>query len=300
MIGGTRFIGAHAVRCLHDRGARLTVFDRGRNGNACLPPVEHVLDPAAEWPITRFPDTLRRDWDAVIHMGAMGRSDADAAVRMFRGRTRRLVLISSCDVYLAYGRLTGLEPGAPDPVPLAEDAPLRSALYPYRAMGANIGAWAHDYEKIHAERAVQLAHGLDWIILRLPKVYGPEDNGDLASVYEYAAVPDWRWTHGHVDNVAAAIALAATHAQARNDIFNVGEAHTPSMGQRLALLPERQSRAPRLPAFDFHQALVMDTTRIHRCLGYNDAVDECKAMQEQAMTTQSCRRTVPAPPRERS
>ena len=283
VIGGTRFIGAHTVRRLHDAGAEVTVFHRGRSANPILPAdIEHVLDAGADYPITGLPAPLLRDGDIVVHMVAMGEADAGAAVSAFRGRAGRLVLVSSCDVYRAYGRLTKAQPGPPDPVPLTEDAPLRSALYPYRGMEAQLGAFAHDYDKVLAERAVRGAAGLDWSVLRLPKVYGPEDNGDLATVYDFAAVPEWRWTHGHVDNVAAAIALAATHPKASNAIFNVGERRTPTMGERLARLPARVGEEPTLAPFDFTQHLVLDTDRIRRRLGHADVVDEEAAMAKLA------------------
>lgn len=278
VIGGTRFIGAHAVRCLHGRGGEITVLHRGRTTNPILPDVDHIVDPDADYPITAFPAAVRRDWDIVVHMVAMGEADARAAVETFSGRAGRLVLVSSCDVYRAYGRLTRSEPGPPEPVPLAEDAPLRSVFYPYRGMEAQIGAYAHDYEKVLAERALQKAAGLDWTILRLPKVYGPRDNGDLGTVYGFAAVPDWRWTHGHVRNVADAIATAALHPAARNAVFNVGEAATPTTGERLAELPKRAGERPEPPPFDFRQDLVIDTSRIRRELGYWDVVDERSAM----------------------
>ena len=288
MIGGTRFIGAHVTRCLHDAGAQITAFHRGSSANSILPQIEHVLDPGAAWPVTSFPDALMRDWDVVIHMVAMGQADAEAAVSAFAGRTARLVLVSSCDVYRAYGRLTKMEPGEPDPVPLAEDASLRTAHYPYRGMEGELGAWAQDYEKILAEAAVRNA--ADWTILRLPKVYGPEDNGDLATIYGFAAAPEWRWTHGHVRNVAAAIALAATHDEARNAVFNVGEHHTPSMGERLARLPVRPV-GPELPPFDFRQPLVLDTSAIRSRLGYTEIVAEVQAMRDLAEAASSPDRT---------
>lgn len=287
LIGGTRFIGAHVARRLHDVGAEIVAFHRGTSANPILPGIEHVLDPKAEYPVTDFPDRLHRDWDVVIHMVAMGKADAEAAVRAFRDRTERLVLISSCDVYRAYGRLTKTEPGPPDPIPLKEDDPLRSVLYPYRGMEAQLGAFAHDYDKILAEQAVQDADGLDWTILRLPKVYGPEDNGDLSTVYGFAAAPEWRWTHGHVENVAAAIVTAAMHPAARNEIFNVGEESTPTMAERLAELPKRPGEPPNLPAFDFKQPLVLDTTRIRRQLGYTDVIDESSAMTDLAKSALS-------------
>lgn len=282
IVGGTRFIGAHVVKRLHDQGAQITAFHRGTSNNPILPDIEHVLDPGAEYPITAFPAWLLREWDVVIHMVAMGEADAEAAVHAFRGRAGRFVLVSSCDVYRTYGRLTKTEPGPADAAPLREDAPLRSVLYPYRGMEEQLGAYAHDYDKILAERAVKGMSGLDWTILRLPKVYGAEDNADLSTVYGFAAVPDWRWTHGHVENVAAAIVTAALHPQARNAVFNVGEAVTPTMGERLASLPARGGESPVPPPFDYSHHLVLDTGKIRAELGYSDVVDEKSAMAELA------------------
>ena len=276
IVGGTRFIGAHAARQLVEAGADVTVFHRGKSENPVLPPVEHICDASAEYPIAKFPDAVTtRAWDVVVHMVMMGEADARAAVDAFAGRANRLVMISSGDVYRAYGRLTGLEPGPPDPMPLTEDAPLRSALYPYRAQAAKLGFYAQDYENILAESVVR-ASPLPTVILRLPKVYGPEDNADLATVYGFATQPHWRWTHGHVDNVARAIVLAAIHPNAPGRTYNVGEATTPTMGERLARLPPR--RASKLPPFHYEQAIVYDTGRIRRELGFADLVDEAQAM----------------------
>ncbi|WP_241123562.1 NAD-dependent epimerase/dehydratase family protein [Achromobacter xylosoxidans] len=284
LIGGTRFIGAHVVRRLHDAGTHITAFHRGANSNPILPNIEHVLHPSAQYPITKFPAELLRNWDVVIHMVAMGEADADVAVRAFAGRTGRLVLVSSCDVYQAYGRLMKTEPGPLHLVPLHEDSPLRSVLYPYRGMEVQLGAYAHDYDKILAERAVQSACGIDWSILRLPKVYGREDNADLSTVYGFAAVPDWRWTHCHVENVAAAIVEAAFHPKARNAVFNVGEEVTPTMGERLAMLPQRNDFAASAPpSFDYSQHLVLDTGKIRAELGYTDVVEERTAMRDLAV-----------------
>lgn len=111
VIGGTRFIGAHVVRRLHDAGAKVTAFHRGTSSNPILPEIEHVLDPGAEYPITAFPAGLLRDWDIVIDMVAIGKAEAEAAARSFAGRAKRFVVVSSWDVYRAYGRLTRAEPG---------------------------------------------------------------------------------------------------------------------------------------------------------------------------------------------
>jgi nucleoside-diphosphate-sugar epimerase len=279
IVGGTRFIGAHVARRLFEQGAEVVVLHRGQSHNPILPAVRHVLDPAAEYPVTSFPrEVTATDWDAVIHMVLMGEVDARAAAAAFTGRTGRLVVVSSGDVYRAYGRLTGREPGSPDPTPLTEDAPKRSVLYPWRGREAEHGAFARDYEKILAEQAVSEAAGLPWTILRLPKVYGPEDNAEVGTVYGFASRPDWRWTYGHVDNVAAAITLGATHPRAPGRTYNIGEPHTPTMGERLSRLPRQAQPAPEPPSLDYRQDMVQDTGRIRAELGFREVVDEADAM----------------------
>jgi len=49
--------------------------------------------------------------DVVILTITMGSVEASAAVGAFTGRTGRIVLLSSGDVYLAYARFSGIEPG---------------------------------------------------------------------------------------------------------------------------------------------------------------------------------------------
>lgn len=280
IIGGTRFIGAHTAKQLVELGADVTVFHRGQSTNRILPRVRHICDSSAAYPVTNFPNEVTtEDWDVVIHMVMMGEADARAATQALAGRTGHLLMISSGDVYRAYGRLTGKEPGPVEPLPLIESAPLRTVLYLYRGWEKSLDAYAHDYEKILAEKVVCEADNLPWTILRLPKVYGPEDNSDLATIYGFANQPHWRWTHGYVGNVAAAIALAATNSAALGRIYNAGEMHTPTMGERLAQLPPAGSAMKSPPSFDYAQSIVFDTGLIRTELGYREIVDECDAMQ---------------------
>jgi hypothetical protein len=62
-----------------------------------------------------YAELLKPEPDIVIHMIAMGEADARAAAEFFRGHTNRVVWISSGDVYLAYGRFSGVEPGSVEP-----------------------------------------------------------------------------------------------------------------------------------------------------------------------------------------
>ena len=275
VIGGTGFIGTHIVGQLAAHGHVIAVYHRGQT-RAILPNhVHQILHPRSVIPIQKFPKKLFEFGpDVVVHTVAMGAADAEAAVRAFAGHTGRLVLLSSGDVYRAYGRFTKLEPGPPEEGPLSEDAPLRTKLFLYRAQAASEDALEYWYEKILAERAVRGGPSLPATILRLPKVYGPGSNEDLATIYRYRHHPEWRWTHGFVENVAAAVALAATHAAAAGRAYNVGEASTPTISERLAGLPASAMEPDVNSQFDFTQNIAYDTSRIRSELGYREVISE--------------------------
>lgn len=278
LIGGTGFIGSSVVRQLASNGVSVTLFHRGLTTRSLPRGVREVIDPQSRWPIVRFPSELF-DFkpDVVIHTMAMGEADGRAFVRAFAERTARLVMLSSGDVYRAYGRLTRIEPGATDKQPLTEDAPLRSVLFPYRARAENSQSLEHWYEKILAENAVLASRESTAVVLRLPKVYGPGSNDDLATVYRYRHRPAWRWTHGYVENVAAAIVLAATAPVAGNRVYNVGEASTPTVAERLATMPASDIEPDLNSQLDFSQDITYDTSRIRMELGYREVVPESDA-----------------------
>jgi nucleoside-diphosphate-sugar epimerase len=290
VLGGTRFIGPHLVRALADAGHRVAVFHRGTTVARLPAGVEHLhgdvgdLAPHAE-AFARFAP------EAVIHMYAMTPRHAEEAVRAFRGRTGRLVVLSSADVYRARNRLLGVEPGPPDPVPLAEDAPLRSVHYPYRA-DRRPDDPLYDYDKVLVERIAMEAGDLPATVLRLPFVYGPGDHQHR--LFDYlrrmdagrpalaidAGLAGWRCTRGYAGNVAAAIALAAVHPRAAGRIYNVGEAETfteaewvrrvgDAAGWAGEVVPVPAGTLPgHRPGVDWTQHLVQDTGRIRDELGY--------------------------------
>lgn len=275
VIGGTGFIGAYVVGQLASQGHTTAVYHRGQTQRPLPERVHHIINPQSTLPIETFPrELLEFKPEVVIHTMAMGATDAQACVTAFTGHAGRLVLLSSGDVYRAYGRFTKIEPGPLEEGLLTEDSPLREVLFPYRAQATSPDALEYWYEKILAERAGRSDPSLPCTILRLPKVYGPGGNEDLASIYLYRYRSDWRWTHGFVENAAAAIVLAATHSAAGGRVYNVGEANTPTMAERLMTLPLSSMEPAPESQFNFAQNIAYDTSRIRRELGYHETVSE--------------------------
>ena len=276
LIGGTKFIGPHVVRKLVDLGHDVTVYHRGESEAELPDVVRHVRCPEAAMPVRKFPAELfDHAPDIAVHMIPMGEDDTRAALDAFRGRVRRAVWLSSGDVYAAYGRFMGIESGPIEAGLLTENSPLRSVLYPYRGNAKAPEDLGHYYEKILMERIALSDPQLPGVVLRLPKVYGPGSNADLATVYQFRDHPQWRWTHGYVENVAAAIVLAALHDAAAGRIYNVGEEYTPTMAERLAHLPPASAESTDLPpGLNFDHHIAYDTSRIRRELGYREPVPE--------------------------
>jgi len=272
VIGGTRSIGPHVVRELVDAGHSVAVYHRGSNESDLPQSVTHFHSPKATMPVLEFtPEAIAFAPEVILHMIPMGEADTKAALDAFRNATKRMVAISSGDVYRAYGVFMNSEAGEIEPTPLHEDAALRANLYPYRKIAASTDSLEYHYDKILVERAALHDAKVVGTVLRLPKVYGSHDNNDLATVYRYRHHPSWRWTHGYVENVAHAIALAVMNDKAAGKIYNVGEAVAPTVAERLAALPPSDVAIDERPA-NFLQDIVYDTSRIREELGYREVV----------------------------
>jgi nucleoside-diphosphate-sugar epimerase len=302
VLGGTRFVGPPIVRLLVERGGAVAVFHRGQNQANLPSSVVHLLGDR-----TRL-DSFASEFasfapDVVIDTFAMTEHGARAVVQVCAGTTKRLVVLSSMDVYRAYDRFRGALPGASDPVPLAEDAPLRTKLFPYRGHGKDDDELFFNYEKILVERVVLSRPDLPATVLRLPCVYGPDDYqhrtlGYLKQMENHSATillgegqAAWRWTRGYVEDVAAAVVLAATDDRAAGQTFNVGEleslteagwvrriGHAAQWSGEVLAVPEDRLPEELRTTFNWHQHIVGDTSKIRRELGYQECVTAGEAM----------------------
>ncbi|MFL5296456.1 MAG: NAD-dependent epimerase/dehydratase family protein [Phenylobacterium sp.] len=247
--------------------------------------------------------------DAVIDLLAMTLAATAPLLEALAGRVGRYVLASSGDVYRQYGALNRLEPEPEPRRRLAEDAPLRTRLYPYRREprrpADDPAAWMDDYDKIPIERATQAQDRLPAVIARLPMIWGPGDRQRrfawaIAPMLAGAAALDmddqwagWRSTYGYVDDVAHGLALAATHSAAHG-AYNLGAAEAPDhahWAERFAAaigwtgafrrLPREQVASPvreRLDALDLSIPMVTDTAKARAELGFAEVVDPTDAL----------------------
>jgi nucleoside-diphosphate-sugar epimerase len=289
VIGGTRFIGPRVVHRLVRAGHQVAVFHRGRTV-AELPPFVQNIQGDRHRLADHVEEFRRFRPDVVVDMIAMTEQDARALVATFRGIAGRLVVISSGDVYRAYGVFTGLEPGPPEPVPIREDAPLRKVLYPYRS-AATPGDEKYDYEKILVERVVMSEASLPATVLRLPMVHGPGDNQHRLAPYLRRMtdgrpaillnerMAGWRCLRGYVEDVAAAVALAVQHPAAMGQVYNVAEPNAFTEAEwiaKIAAVVGWNGRVISVPeakmpvGFNTSQELLVDTTRIRTELGFQE------------------------------
>ena len=304
LIGGTNFIGPHVIAVLHRQDHKVTVYHRGLHEPGLPSGVRHIHSPHAGVPVLHFPpDLTDPPPDVVLHMFPVGYEDTRAAAARFAGMADRIVALSSGDVYRAYGRLLGTEPGPPEPTPLGEDAPLREVHFPYRQGAAGTGDWTYHYEKILAERAL-VESPLPATILRLPAVYGPGDPHHRFRPYIKRMLDGrpqilvdslqaaWRWTHGYVEDIAVAIASAVTDERAAGKVYNLGEVATPSTAERIRrigqlmrwngqVIPLSQERLPphlQTP-YQARQDLVTETRRIRSDLNLRDSIAEDEGLR---------------------
>ena len=159
--------------------------------------------------------------DVVVDMLAFRRQDA-ARIELFHGVAARGVVISSADVYRAFGRIWRTEPGPPDPTPLTEDSPIREQL--------SVDGLA--YDKTGVEQELRDSE-LPVTVLRYPAVHGPHDPAHRTFGYVKRMVDNrpailldetvagWRWVRGYVENVGHATALAVSDDCAAGRIYNV-------------------------------------------------------------------------------
>ena len=304
VIGGTGFIGTPVIKRLINAGNEVTIFHRGETNTEFSHEVSHIFGDRQQ--VNHFVREFERiSPEVVLDIIPYVEQDAVGVMETFRGIARRVVAISSQDVYRNYGILWNREDSEPNITPISEDAPLRRVLYPYRPLAKDENDLKYNYDKIPVERVFMSDADLPGTILRLPAVYGVGDKNHRW--FEYLKRMDdgrgfilleqgnakWRWTRGYLENAADAIALAVTDERATNRIYNVGEADTLTEGEWARIIGQivgwngeiitapNESLPEHLKAkFNFGHDLIVDTSRIREELDYAEKYSRIEGLSQ--------------------
>lgn len=307
LIGGNGFIGSSVVRELRASGHQVAIFHRAANSrlNADVVRIQgdrNCLSDHREQ-IQRFsPDVII---DLILSSGEQARQLMSTS----RNLVRRVVAISSMDVYRAWGVLHGSEPGPLEPLPLTERSPVRIVrrLYPPETLKTlrSIFTWVNeDYDKIAVEEAILNSCEVSGTVLRLPMVYGPGDPlhrffpllkrfaDGRSSILLSEDLAAWRGPRGYVENVAHAIALAATSDQAAGGVYNICEEPTfeelafqtriATLAQwpgKFVVLSREQTPKHLVQPGNAAQHIVASSERIRAELRYKEPVDIDEAIR---------------------
>jgi nucleoside-diphosphate-sugar epimerase len=310
LIGGNGFIGSPLVRELRESGHELAVFHRHADVTLSTDVMRirgdrnHLSDYREK--IQQFsPDVII---DLILSSGEQARHLIDVS----RGLARRVIAISSMDVYRAWGVLQGSEPGPLEPLPITEASPVRTvrSSYPPKTieMLRSVFSWLDEqYDKIAVEEVVMNDPEVAGTVVRLPMVYGPGDPlhrffpllkriaDGRTSILLADDLAAWRAPRGYVENVAHAIASAALSDQAAGRTYNICEeptltelawqekiarhVHWPG---KFVVLPREQTPKHLLQPGNASQHVVVSSERIRAELHYKELVPIDEAIQRTA------------------
>lgn len=129
---------------------------------------------------------------------------------------------------------------------------------PFRPTDAQAPLDPYGISKMEAEREVQDicgSHGVEWVIVRPPLIYGPNVGGNFAAMVGWVrrgvplplgAVTGNRRSLAAMGNVVDFLELAATRDAAANQVFLVSDAEAVSTAELLRILSKVLGRSPRL------------------------------------------------------
>jgi nucleoside-diphosphate-sugar epimerase len=307
LIGGSGFIGPFTAAQLQQSGHNVTIFHRG---NTSAPQGTEEILGNRQFLQDHQPEFRRQKFDVVVDFVLSSGRQAQQLMDTFRGIAGRVVGLSSMDVYRAWGVFYNMEPGGLQELPLTEDSDLRTSRNTYppdvlKRLRTSLYPWIdEEYDKIPVEQAVLGDTKLPGTILRLPMIYGPGDplhrfypvlkridDGRKQIIFANDVAP-LRTPRGYVEDVAAAVALAATSPQAAGRVYNVSE--TESFGEldwarkiaaatnwtgEFVVLPHNRTPKHLLSPGNTAQHVVASSERIRKELGYHELLPREEAIR---------------------
>jgi len=306
LIGGSGFIGQFAAQQLQQSGHQITIFHRGKT--AATQGTEEIFGDR-QFLQDHQPEFRRQKFDVVVDFVLSSGRQAQQLMDTCRGIAGRVVGLSSMDVYRAWGVFYKTEQCGLQELPLTENSELRTSTitYPPEVLkrAQTIYGWMDaEYDKVPVEQAVLGDPKLPGTILRLPMIYGPGDplhrfhpvlkridDGRKQIIFADDVAP-LRTPRGYVENVAAAVALAATSQQAVGRVYNVCEAE--SFGEldwarqivaavgwqgEFVVLPHDRTPKHLLWPANTAQHVLASSERIRKELGYRELLPREEAIR---------------------
>ncbi len=289
-IGGTNFMGACAVKILISQGHDVCVFHRGEHDN---------LDGCAAMRIIGDRDNLKSYKsefaafapEVIIHMIAHSDEHASVLMEIAEGFVDRVVVISSGNIYRAFEIATAPGPSEILDTPLTEESPLR--LSPLEGDNKNA-----------VEKRVMSHPTISGTILRMPMVFGPQDSqhrlnaclrrmdDERPVIILEKEIAEWKACRGYVENIAHAIALAATNDNSRGQIYNVADSYALTEKEWLEKIATivgwkgeiKMMEGDQLPShlinnINSAQNMDLNTNKIRKQLGYIDRIGLEEALE---------------------
>jgi nucleoside-diphosphate-sugar epimerase len=317
VVGGTGFLGRFVVRDLLADQHEVAVFHRGQTDERLSGEVESIRGDRRDF--AAFAPLLR-DFapEVVIDLILSSGYQAEQLMSVFRGVSKRVIVISSMDVYRAAGILHGTESGTLEPIPLTEGSALRTNLHPYPVESLKslqtIFDWLDDdYDKVPVENVVQSFPELPATVLRLPMMYGPGDklhrvlplvkrmDEGRPFIVMQESLAQWRSCRGYVEDIAEAILLALNLGKAAGRVYNVAEevsyselewagliAKSAAWNGELIIVPDEEVPSSMLVVGNLNQHWVADTSRIRKELGYRERIPRGEAIRRTVEWERSC------------
>lgn len=153
IIGGTGLISTGIVKALRERGAAITVFNRGKTDDRLGAGVGRIVGDRRDFPAFERAVAAAGPWDVVIDMICFRPDEAASLLRACGGRCGHLIF---CSTVCTYGNTQTV-------VPTTEDTPQS----PHSEYGRNKLACEQLFLRAHADGDVPVT------IIRPSHTYGP-------------------------------------------------------------------------------------------------------------------------------
>lgn len=289
IIGGTGFIGKELTQLFLDTEHSILLFHRNASEYSKEPNVREILGERKNIEDFRE-DFIRFKPDVVVDIVPYTAQDIWLFQKTFLGVAKKIVLISSCDVYQAYDIFFKNHTGTIE-TPLQETSELRSILFPYRHIKMEgYDDMIFNYDKLLVE-AIGVNSLFITTILRLPAVFGEGDKQQKLSEYikpmidnEHSITLDsnkakWIWTRSYVKNIAYGIFLSILQKNTANNIYNLGDINLTELEivEKLKSITDWEGTIEivneKEPIYNFLQNIHVDISKAKNELKYEPLVD---------------------------